>query len=166
MRSASESLQNGALGTYTKSSPQIDNSKSPDPLKLVALRQIAIGFIFLKTCGLPHKSRTNLMFHSCTVGRTFTHLRIRVSACFIVSMFRCFSVSVFQSNTFQFLLLVYYLRILGFRGLRGFLLLAGTIYLIHGHKSWKVAGSSSGKQQIGGVKKPRSWRRQSLLGFE
>ena len=41
-----------------------------------------------------------------------------------------------------------------------------TIYLIHGHKCGKVADSFSRKPQIGGVKKPRSLRRQSLLGFE
>lgn len=41
-----------------------------------------------------------------------------------------------------------------------------TIYLIHVIKSWKVAGSFSKKHQIGGVKKPRSLRLQSLLGFE
>ena len=40
-----------------------------------------------------------------------------------------------------------------------------TIYLIHVNKAWKVAASFSKKHQIGGVKKPRSLRLQSLLGF-
>jgi hypothetical protein len=40
-----------------------------------------------------------------------------------------------------------------------------TIYLIHVNKYGKVAGSFSKKPQIGGVKKPRSLRLPSLLGF-
>jgi hypothetical protein len=40
-----------------------------------------------------------------------------------------------------------------------------TIYLIHGHKAWKVTETFRRKSQIGGVKKPRSLRLPSLLGF-
>jgi hypothetical protein len=43
--------------------------------------------------------------------------------------------------------------------------LALTIYLIHGHKYGKVSDCSVENHQIGGVKKPRSLRLQSLLGF-
>ena len=41
-----------------------------------------------------------------------------------------------------------------------------TIYLIHGHKSWKVVVTFRRETQIGGVKKPRSLRLPSLLGHE